>query len=393
MTTHPLLGLLSAADRDAFLTGLAADGPVSRGLHLDGSPIWLVTGHAESLTVLTDPRFSSDPATQSSFDLAAAAGLPADVAPYLMRTLGACDPPDHTRLRRLAARTFTARRVEALRPRIQQITDDLLDGLPAQFDLIERLAYPLPIAVICELLGVPAQDRDTWRVWAGDLTAPDPVRIAAGARALVAYMTRLIDDKTDQGGDDLLSALIAVRDEEGDRLSQQELIAMSISILLAGHETTVGLISQSVHLMLTHGLRLDDVEAAVEEFLRYSGPAEIAVLRYALEPVDLGGATIDTGQAVQVVYAAANRDPARFDRPDVLDPHRADNAHLGFGHGIHYCLGAALARAETQIALTTLLRRHPALELAAPADRLTWKPGLQRALAALPVRTGPAQPS
>ncbi|QFY10015.1 cytochrome P450 [Nonomuraea phyllanthi] len=424
MTGNSLRGLLTATDRDAFLAELAAGGPISRGTHLDGSPIWLVTGHAESLTVLTDPRFSSDPAKQTGFDLAAAAGLPEDVAPYLLRTLGAYDPPDHTRLRRLVSRAFTHRRIEQLRPRIQQIADGLLDGLPDEFDLIERYAYPLPIQVICELLGVPLQDRDTWRAWAGDLSAPDPARIATGARALVAYMADLIArmQAGDQAGqaENLLSALIATRDEDGGRLSEQELIALSVSILIAGHETTVSLIGRSVHLILSRRLSLagltdagaetgagtgaeaggdvsgdvsGDVGAAVEEFLRYGGPAEIAVLRYALQPVQLGGVTIGAGEAVQVVYAAANRDPARFDRPDALDPRRADNPHLGFGHGIHYCLGAALARAETQIALTTLLRRYPALELAVLADGLAWKPGLQRALAALPVRTGPAHPS
>ncbi|MFF4623837.1 cytochrome P450 family protein [Nonomuraea jabiensis] len=386
MTMNHLRDLPTAVDRDAFLAAFAADGPVSRGAYLDGSPVWLVTGHAESLLVLTDLRFSNDPTKQATFDLAATAGLPDDVAPYLLRTLGAYDPPDHTRLRRLVSRAFTARRIERLRPRIQQIAEELLDGLPEQFDLIECFAYPLPIAVICELLGVPVEDRDTWRVWAGDLTAPEPARIAAGARGLVAYMARLIARKTGQGGDDLLSALITVRDDDGDRLSEHELIALSVSILIAGHETTVGLISQSVHLILTRSLKLDDVEAAVEEFLRYSGPAEIAVLRYALEPVELGGVLIGAGEAVQVVYAAANRDPRRFDQPQVLDPHRADNPHLGFGHGIHYCLGAALARAETQIALTTLLRRFPGLEPAVPADRIGWQPGLRRALTALPVR-------
>lgn len=385
-----LVDLLTAPDRDAVLAALSAEGPVNPGTYLDGTPLWLVTGHPESLTVLTDPRFGSDPTKQSRVDVAAAAGLPEDVAPYLMHTLGAYDPPDHTRLRRLVSRAFTARRVERLRPRIQQLADELLSGLPDEFDLIERFAAPLPIAVICELLGVPAQDRDTWRAWTDDLTAPDPSRIADGARGLVAYMAGLIDRKSGQGGDDLLSALIAVRDEGGDRLSEQELIAMSISILIAGHETTVGLISQSVWLILTRALELDDVEAAVEEFLRHSGPAEIAVLRYARESVELGGVTIQAGEAVQVVYGAANRDPRRFARPEELDPSRADNAHLGFGHGIHHCLGAALARAETQIALTTLLRRFPGLALAVPADRIVRQPGIRRALSALPVRVGPS---
>lgn len=385
-----LSGLLKVSDRDAFIAALAAQGPVSRGTWVDGSPVWLVTGHPESVTVLTDPRFSSDPTKQAGIDLAAAAGLPADVAPYLLRTLGAYDPPDHTRLRRLVSRAFTARRVEGLRPRIEEIADELLSGLPEECDLIERYAYPLPIRVICELLGVPVADRDTWRGWAADLGAPDPGRVAAGARGLIGYMRELIAAKRAAPGDDLLSGLIRVRDEDGDRLGDEELIAMSISILVAGHETTVGLISQGVRLLLTRSLDLgDSPAAAVEELLRYSGPAEIAVLRYTLEPVELGGVRIPAGEAVQVVYAAANRDPRRFDRPGVLDLRRSDNPHLAFGHGIHYCLGAALARAEAQIALTGLFTRFPELTLAGEAR---WRPGLKRALTGLPVRLGPPTP-
>ncbi|MEV5889142.1 cytochrome P450 [Nonomuraea fuscirosea] len=269
-TTEPeILGLLTAADRDAFLSGLAENGPVSRGRYVDGTPIWLVTGYDESVAVLTDPRFSSDVTKQSKLDVAAAAGLPADVAPYLMHTLGAYDPPDHTRLRRLVSREFTARRVERLRPRIQEITDELLAGLPGEFDLIERFAYPLPIQVICELLGVPTRDRDVWRAWAGDLTAPDLDRIASGARGLVAYMTELVGAKRTDGADDLLSALVRVQEDDGDRLSDEELIALAISMLIAGHETTVGLISQSVRLLLTHPdllARLRADPAAMEEF-------------------------------------------------------------------------------------------------------------------------------
>ncbi|MBE1558788.1 cytochrome P450 family protein [Nonomuraea africana] len=394
MNEPEIIGLLTAADRDAFLSGLGAKGPVTLGRYVDGTAIWLVTGYQESVTALTDPRFSSDLARQSKVDVAAAAGLPADVAPYLMSTLGAYDPPDHTRLRRLVSRAFTPRRVELLRPRIQEIVDTLLDGLGGGGDLIEGFAYPLPIQVICELLGVPDDDRDTWRAWAADLSAPDLTRVASGARGLVGYMAGLIADKRTSAGDDLLSALVRVQEDDGDRLGEKELIAMAISILVAGHETTVGLVSQSVWLLLTHPglmreLRADPglIPSAVEEFLRYTGPAEIAVMRYTREPVELGGVTLPEGEAVQVVYAAANRDPRRFDGPDLIELGRADNAHLGFGHGIHYCLGAALARAEAQIALRSLLDRFPGLALAVPAAEITWQPGMKRALSALPVRT------
>ncbi|GGK92130.1 cytochrome P450 [Planomonospora parontospora subsp. parontospora] len=389
-----LTDLFTTHDRDAFWSALAAGGPVSRGRYLDGTPIWLVTGYPESLTVLTDPRFSSDVAKQSVIDVAGAAGLPADVAPYLMRTLGAYDPPDHTRLRRLVSREFTARRVERLRPRIQRIVDDLLADLPEECDLIADFTYPLPIQVICELLGVPETDRAVWRGWAADLSAPGPERVAAGARGLVGYMTELIESKRAHGGEDLLSALAAVRDRDGDRIGDDELIAMAVSILIAGHETTVALLSQSVHLLLTRPdllafLRADAqrIPAAVEEFLRCTGPAEIAVLRYTLQPVALGGTVIPAGEAVQVVYAAANRDPRRFEGPDLLDLSRPDNGHLGFGHGIHYCLGAALARAETQIALRSLVERFPRLALAVPPEEIIWQPGMKRALASLRVRT------
>jgi cytochrome P450 len=384
-----IAGLLTASDRDTFLTGLAENGPVGRGTYVDGTPIWLVTGHPESVTVLTDPRFSSDVTKQAKIDLAASAGLPDDVAPYLLHTLGVYDPPDHTRLRRLVSREFTARRVERLRPRIEEITAELLSGLPEEFDLIERFAYPLPIQVICELLGVPAADRDTWRAWAAGLGAPDLDRIASGARGLVGYTRELIAAKRAAPADDLLSGLVRVRDDDGDRLSDEELISVSISLLIAGHETTVGLISQSAWLLLTRSLKLTDVAAAVEEFLRYGGPAEIAVMRYTLEPVELGGVTIPEGEAVQVVYAAANRDARRFERPGLLDLHRPDNAHLGFGHGIHYCLGAALARAEAQIALTGLFERFPSLAL---AGEVGWQPGFKRALSGLPVRRSAKEP-
>ncbi|MEV4898000.1 cytochrome P450 [Nonomuraea sp. NPDC055795] len=392
-----LTGLFTTSDRDAFFAGLATAGPVVQGRYVDGTPIWLVTGYEESLTVLTDPRFSSDLARQGKLDVAAAAGLPEDVLPYLMRTLGAYDPPDHTRLRGLVSREFTARRVHALRPRIQEITGELVDALAGreEADLIEALAYPLPIRVICELLGVPQADQDTWRAWSAALQAADLDGIAAGARGLVAYMGRLIEAKRAEPGDDLLSALVHAR----DRLSDEELTSVAISILMAGHETTVSLISSGALILLTDPARADllrgdagAMAVAVEEMLRVSGPAEISPMRFTLEDVEIGGVAIPEGEVVQIVNAAANRDPRRFADPGQLMLDRSDNAHLGFGHGIHYCLGAALARAEAEIALHTLLARLPGLRLAVPAEEITWRPGLVRALTALPVRIAPGAP-
>ncbi|MQA04113.1 MAG: cytochrome P450 [Streptosporangiales bacterium] len=395
----PHLGeLLTTPDRDGFLADLAGRGPVSRAVYLDGTPVWLVTGHAECSAILTDTRFSSDINTRKdALDVAATASFPEDVQPFLTSTLGAYDPPDHTRLRKLVSKGFTARRINELRPRIQQIVDELLTELDGheEIDAIEGFAYPLPIRVICELLGVPADDVHRWRSWSAGLVAPDPDEIATSARSLIAYMQELIATKKAAGDhDDLIGTLVQVREDDGDRLSDEELISVSLIILLAGHETTVSVLSQGgVLLLLTRPEQLallraepDRVPAAVEEMLRYAGPAEIAPMRYAREDIALGGVTIRAGEPVQLVYATANRDQAAFELPDEARFDRADNPHLAFGHGIHFCLGAALARAEADIAFRSLLARFPDLALAVPADRLTWLPGIARRLSALPVR-------
>ena len=296
----------------------------------------------------------------------------------------------------MASRAFTARRVARLRPHIEEIAAGLLDELGGEVDLIEAFAYPFPIQVICELLGVPTADREIWRTAAVDLVAPDLDRVAAGARALVAYMRALITDKRRSPCDDLISALITAQDDDGDRLTDQEMVALSLSMLIAGHETTVALIGGSVlHLLLEPTLfsRLRDapelIPGAVEEFLRHSGPAEIAVMRYTTEPVPLGDTVIPAGEAVQIAYAAANHDPRRFELPDGIDITRTDTGHFGFGHGIHYCLGAALARAETEIALRGLLERFPNMEAAVPLADIALRPGLMRSVAVLPVRLEP----
>lgn len=400
-TTHypepDLAGLLTAVDRDAYFAELAAAGPVRRGRYFDGSPIWLVTGYDESLVVLKDhQRFSNDIIGRSStVDVAAAGGLPEDVQPYLMHTLGAYDPPEHARLRKLVSRGFTVRRVEEMRPRIQQIVDDILDGWVGEpvVDVVEGLAYPLPIRVICELLGVPEADLDQWQAWSVGIVAPDLDEIARATRGLVGYMRELVAAKSAEPGDDILSTLIHAREDDGDRLSEEELISLSITILLAGHETTVRLLGNGLLMLLTHPDQRRRIHAdpalvttAVEEMLRYAGPAEIAPMRYARETVELGGVTIPEGDAIQIVYATANRDPRRFGQPDLIQLDRADNPHLGFGQGIHFCLGAALARAEADIAFRRVLARFPDLTLAVPADQLSRTSGLQATLTALPVR-------
>jgi cytochrome P450 len=268
-------------------------------------------------------------------------------------------------------------------------------GQVGEVDLIAAFAYPLPITVICELLGVPPDRQADFRDWsttimAGALAEP-AVRVAA-ATALVGYVRQLLAAKRAAPADDLLSALVAVH-EGGDRLSEDELTSMAFALLIGGHETTVNLIGNGVHALLTHPdqlalLRAEPARlpAAVEELLRFDGPVQVTMFRWTTAPVHVGATVIPAGALVVFGLLAANRDRSRIANPDVLDLTRADCPHLAFGHGIHYCLGAPLARLEGRIALGSLLARFPQLRLAVPATQLTWRPGLLlHGLTALPV--------
>ncbi|MET7884669.1 cytochrome P450 [Streptomyces avermitilis] len=348
---------------------------------------WLVVGHEEARAALADPRLSKDGTKKGLTPLDAEL-----MGPYLL----VVDPPEHTRLRSLVARAFTMRRVEALRPRIQEITDGLLDEmLPrGRADLVDSFAYPLPITVICELLGVPDIDRVTFRALSNEIVAPtDGDKEFAAYGKLAAFLDELIEDKRSTApADDLLGDLIRTRAEDDDRLSGEELRAMAFILLVAGHETTVNLITNGVHTLLTHpdqlaALRADMtlLDRAVEEVLRFEGPVETATYRYAAESMEIGGTAIAEGDPVMIGLDAAGRDPARHPDPHVFDIHRAPQGHLAFGHGIHYCLGAPLARLEARVALRSLLERCPDLALdGPPGARL---PGmLIRGVRRLPVR-------
>ncbi|MFI6103106.1 cytochrome P450 [Streptomyces sp. NPDC051310] len=378
------------ADPYPYYAELRARGPVHHVRTRLGNDVWLVVGHAEARAALADPRLSKSPATAGFTMLDEQI-----VGPYLL----VVDPPDHTRLRTLVAREFTGRRVAALRPRIERITRELIDAMDGperSADLVAALAFPLPITVICELLGVPTADRDRFRAWSTEIVAPtgaDPER--AAVHALAAYLDDLIEDKRRAGpGDDLLSALVRTRAEDGDRLSAAELRAMAYLLLIAGHETTVNLVSNGMRALLSHpdqlaALRADPglLDGAVEEMLRYDGPVETGTARFALEPVELGGTVVPRGAAVLVGIAAGDRDPARFAAPDRFDIRRDTGGHLAFGHGIHYCLGAPLARLEGRIAVGALLERFPSLALDPSAGPLDWLPGLlMRGVRRLPVR-------
>ncbi|AQT70642.1 cytochrome P450 family protein [Streptomyces sp. fd1-xmd] len=372
--------------------------PVCRITGTDGTPAWLVTRYDDVRAALADPRLSLD---KSHATAGGCRGL--SLPPALDANLLNMDPPDHTRIRRLVSRAFTPRRTEQLRTPIRATADRLLDALgPAgTADLVAAYAAPLPIVVICDLLGVPEDRRLDFRTWTDALISPDPGRPGAAKEAVVAmlgFFTELMAHKRSRPGDDLLSDLIAVRDGDGsggsggDRLSEDELMSLAFLILFAGYENTVQLIGNAIHTLLEHPdelarLRKDPagLPGAVEELARYEGPAPLAIRRFPTEDVTIAGVTVPAGETVLLSLSAANRDPARFPRPDLLDLDRDTSGHLALGHGIHYCLGAPLARAETEIALAALLERYPVLQPASPAPR--WRPSLRaRGLTELPVR-------
>jgi cytochrome P450 len=376
----------------------------------DGHQAWLVVRYDAVRAALNDPRLSKDmhAAFATGADLVAE-GLP---GPAFARHMLSVDPPDHTRLRRLVSGTFSPRRVEALRPRVQAIVDDLLNRLAAQgpdsrVDLVGAYAFPLPFTVICELLGVPEADRaPLGRGLAGMLvptsTAAQYAQAKKASDAVVGMLGKLVRTKQEQPGDDLVSGLINARDGD-ERLDNQELLSTIFQLIVAGHDTTTSLIGNSVVALLRNPdqrarLRADPARlvAAVEEFLRYDAPVPHATFRYAIEPVTIGDVTIPAGAQVLISLAAANRDADRYADSELLDIDRAESRHLAFGHGIHHCLGAVLARMEGQLAIGSLLRRFPQLRLAVPVDELHWDHGdglVLRGLAELPVIPGPALPS
>ncbi|MBM4791933.1 cytochrome P450 [Streptomyces sioyaensis] len=340
-----------------------------------GEPAWLVTRYAEARFVLGDQRFSRA--------LGALHDEPRQSEGRRDSGILGMDPPDHTRLRTLVAKAFTVRQVEKLRPQVRQLTRELLDELEAAgppVDLVDRYALPIPVAVICRMLGVPAEDRPRFRVWSDAALSTSSLTAAefdANLEELRAYMGQLIEEHRQAPRDDLMTALIDARDV-GDRLSELELVDLCVGILVAGHETTATQIPNFVLALLDHPGQLallrerpQLIGNAVEELLRFvplgSGAGQP---RYATEDVEVGGTLVRAGTPVLIAMGAANRDALRFDSPGTLDISRAANQHLGFGHGVHHCLGAPLARLELQEALGALLTRFPGLRLAGDVE---WK--------------------
>ncbi len=376
---------------------LQAQGPVHHVRLPSGLAGWLVTDYTVAKQVLADPTIRKDVHQIRRIIDTTHPGVHAmgsDMAEHMLNT----DPPAHTRLRKLVAKAFTPRSVAALVPRIEQIADELIAAMPTTdpVDLLSTFAFPLPITVICELLGIPVTDRDQFRDWTNTILfagAQGRETVLAAAADMHTYLLTLIADRGAQPGEDMLSGLVTATDD-GANLTEAEVVSMVFLLLVAGHETTVNLIGNTMLTLLGDPDRLtqlrehpDQVPAALEEHLRHLGPVHIATLRFTTETVTLGDTTIGTDELVFVSLAAANRDPHRFTEPELVDYDRDNPGHLAFGHGIHVCLGAPLARAEGNIAITRLLAQYPHISLAADPTTLGWRTSsLIRGLDALPVQ-------
>jgi cytochrome P450 len=352
--------------------------------------LWVLTRFADCERVLRDPSVSTDPSTRRFRPEDEGLDLRSRLTDSEIRVLLFMDPPDHTRLRRLVSAAFTPRSVERLRSHVAELVDQMLTDAAARaadgdgtFDLIAEVGYLLPVTVICELLGVPVEDRDRFAPWSsdasrmldGDIDESTAMAGIAAIMSFVGYFNDLFEERRARPGDDLVSRLLAV-EEEGDRLTHGELLSTVLLLFIAGHETTTNLIGNGTVALMRHRDQWDRLvsdpaglaASTVEEALRWDGPAHVTA-RTATRDLVVGAGdeavTVEAGQGMLCALAAANRDPARFDDPDRFDVGRTDNQHLAFSHGVHYCLGAALARLEGQETFAALARRFPHMELAA----------------------------
>jgi cytochrome P450 len=398
-TDVDLTGAAFRADPYPTYARWRAETPVCRANLPFKQTGWLVTRYDDAVTVLKDPRFINDRVrAQTPEQAARMPWIPALFKP-LERSMLNMDEPDHTRLRGLVHKAFTPRLVANMLGRIQTLTEELLDAVQARgrMDLIRDYALPLPTTVIAELMGVPVQDRHKFHRWSNALISTSGstwgmLRMLPPLWAFLRYIRKQIGIRQEEPRDDLIGALVQAR-EDGDRLSEDELLAMIFLLLVAGHETTVNLIGNGLLALLEHPAQMDRlredpelIKPAIEELLRYDSPVQLASERYAREEVTIGGVTIAPGETVHAILGSANRDERQFDRPDDLDIAREPNRHLAFGQGVHYCVGAPLARLEGQIAINTLLRRFPDLRLDVPPQSLRRRPGLGlRGLVSLPL--------
>ncbi|MCX6048246.1 MAG: cytochrome P450 [Chloroflexi bacterium] len=378
--------------------------PVCQHAGLNGeNKLWFITRYADCEAVLRDHKrfvksYENTLTPEARAQLAPASKIERLLGQHLLNM----DGTDHTRLRGLINKAFTAQMVNRMQDRVQALADELLDQVEAQgaMDLLNEYAFPLPIIVIAQMLGVPAADREHFRRWSNAFVEPahnadewaQQVSLLTG---FIDYLGRIFAERRQNPQDDLITALLQA-EEAGDKLNEDELYSMVVLLIVAGHETTVNLIGNGTLALLRNPEQLarlksqpDLMPAAIEEFLRYDGPVERATIRFAKEDVEIGGQLIRRGEPVSVVLASADRDSLSFTQPEQLDTARDNNRHLAFGFGVHYCIGAPLARMEGRIALNTLLRRLPNLRLAVPVEALTWRENpILRGLQGIPVAWG-----
>jgi cytochrome P450 len=392
---------------------LRSEGPPKEVVMPHGVKVWMVTRYNDVRALLTDPRVSKDGRRMDELfrrhsvtcvaqddEPAGSTGFDDDLVVHMMNS----DPPRHTRLRKLVSKAFTAHRMDAMRPRIEELTDELLDAMACEreVDLVSVYAMPLPIALVFDLLGIPHQDREVFWAWATKLVGAghDPDEVADASRQLTDYAHELIATKHDHPDEGLVSALVRVTDEDGDRLSRSELVAMIFLLVVAGSETPANQLGNAVYHLLTNPSELaklrDDLTAmpaAVDELMRFDGGVGTASFRFSTEDLPVGGVVIPAGEVIVLCLGSANRDDARFPEADRLDLGRHPVGALAFGHGIHYCIGAPLAKLTMQIGLARLITRYPALRLAVDPGQLRWKNStLVHGLVALPVSLRPPGP-
>jgi cytochrome P450 len=381
-------------DSPGFFARLRESRPVVPVWMPDYGRAWIVTRYADVRAALTDPRLANDGRRRPGGSWPTEAGVHAHV--------GNSDPPEHTRRRRPLQKAFTPRRVAQLRPRTEEIAASLLDQLTSHgevVDLLGEYARPLPITVICELLGIPAADREWIRILVVTDYTKGGAELSRVPRRLGAYLTSLVAAKRAEPGHDLLSALVlasdrAAADGTEDALTGTELLSAAYHLVMAGFDTTVNLIASGTLALLTHPEEMARLRqnpsllpAAIEELLRFTNPVNHAPGRLAIEDLPIGGVVIPAGEWVFIATSSADRDPAQFPDPDRLDLGRDSSGHVAFGHGIHYCLGAPLARMEAEVALGVLLARFPEISLAVSPHELRWRPvSIMNGLESLPVR-------